>query len=340
MPKLDTRNQKRKEFVEAIVLRKEPVALAARIYNIPLRTAFNWLARYRGGGWQALNEKSRQGRPKKISGEDMRWLYDAITQGNPLNYQFEFCLWSLPVIRSFLKRERQVTLSKSSISRLLNHLGLSPQRPIHKSYKQNPEQVKSYLEEQFPTAVSEAKRHKAQLYFVDEAAVRSDSHRGTTWGKRGETPVVKDSGGGRFGFKLISAVSPRGEMRFQFIKKRMNSDLFIQFLQKLRNDADRPILVVADNARYHHSKKIQAFLSDHQGSIMMVFLPAYSPEMNPDEQVWNHAKLQLGKLAIKSESEMKKHLLSIMRSIQKRKTLIKSFFRMPDTKYINQAFGS
>jgi len=42
----------------------------------------------------------------------MRWLYDGITQGNPLDYQFHFCLLSLTVIRT-----------------LLNHLGLSPQQP-------------------------------------------------------------------------------------------------------------------------------------------------------------------------------------------------------------------
>jgi len=338
MSKSESRNQKRKEFVEAIVVRNEPVVLSRSHFQSPSNNTFNWLALYRSGGWHALNEKSKQGPPKKVSGEDMRWLYDGITQGNPLNYKFEFCLWSLSVIRGLLKQERQVTLSKSSISRLLNHLGLSPQRPIYKSYKQNPQKVMAYLEEGFPNAIAQAKHCKAQLYFVDEAAVRSDSHRGSTWGKRGETPVVKDSGG-RFGFKLISAVSPRGEMRFQFIKERMNSELFIRFLVKLRGDAARSILVIADNARYHHSKKVQAFLIENEGSIMMAFLPAYSPELNPDEQVWNHAKLQLGKRAIKNESEIKKCLLSVMHSIQKRKALVKSFFNMPDTKYITLALG-
>ena len=65
------------------------------------------------------------------------------------------------------------------LSRLLNHQGLSSQRPVYKSYKQNPGKVKAYLEEQYPSAIEQAKRYKAQLYFVDEAAVRSDSHRGT-----------------------------------------------------------------------------------------------------------------------------------------------------------------
>ncbi len=67
-------------------------------------------------------------------------------------------------------------------------------------------------------------------------------------------------------------------MRFHFIKKRMDSESLIEFLQKLRTDASRPILVIADNARYHYSKEVQAFLKENEGSIMVAFLPAYSPE--------------------------------------------------------------
>ena len=57
MNRAEKRNQKRKEVVEAVVLRKEPVNLVARIHNIPLRTVFDWLACYRQGGWHALIEK-------------------------------------------------------------------------------------------------------------------------------------------------------------------------------------------------------------------------------------------------------------------------------------------
>jgi len=106
----------------------------------------------------------------------------------------------------------------------------------------------------------EAKRHKARIYFIDEASFRSDSHRGTTWGKRAKTPVVKDSGG-CFNFKLVSAVSAKGDMYFDVIEERMNSDKFIEYLKKLRKDAGHPIFVIADNAKYHHSKKVQEFLN-------------------------------------------------------------------------------
>ncbi|MFZ4504412.1 MAG: transposase, partial [Methylovulum sp.] len=108
------------------------------------------------------------------------------------------------------------------------------------------------------------------LEFVDEAAFRSDAHRGTTWGKAGDS-------GGRFGFKLASAVSPRGDLHFDMVDGVTDTEKFIGFLQKLRHDADSPIFVIADNARYHHSNKARAFLDTQPGQIMMAFLPPYPP---------------------------------------------------------------
>jgi transposase len=65
-----------------------------------------------------------------------------------------------------------------------------------------------------------------------------------------------------------------------------------------------------------------------KGEITMVFLPAYSAELNSDEQVWNHAKARLAKLSVASKEVMKKSFTSILRSIQKLSSLIKSFFQM------------
>jgi hypothetical protein len=95
-----------------------------------------------------------------------------------------------------------------------------------------PRQHKAYLDKTYPEAVAKAKAkaHRARIYFLDEAAFRSDAHRGSTWGKRGETPVIKNSGG-RFGFRLISAVSARGDMRFDVIDGSMDAEKFIGFLR-------------------------------------------------------------------------------------------------------------
>ena len=330
MTRSEQREQKRIEVVKAIVSRGEEVATVVRIFDVPRRTVFEWLARYRRGGWHALKEGRRTGRPRKVTGEIMAWIYEKITLGDPRQLQLPFCLWTLDIVRKVLKEHWGIQLSKSSVSRLLGHMGLSAQRPVYRSYKRDTKAIERYLGEVWPKVKGRVRRRKMKVFFVDEAAVRSDSHRGTTWAPVGRTPVAEDSGD-RFTLKMISAVEPRGNLRFSFIEGQMNSSEFIAFLGKLRKDAGCPIVVVVDNASYHKSKQVREWERKHD--VEMVTLPPYCPELNPDEQVWNHAKRRLGKLFVKTRDEMKKALMGIMRSIQRRKALVKSFFQLEDTKY-------
>lgn len=329
--KSEVKYQKRRQAVEAVQA-GESVVLVARLFQVPQKTLFNWLARYRQGGWHALRDKLRSGRPSKLTAEIIQWLYNAITLGDPRQYQMPFCLWTLAIIRTMLKKHHGIELSKSAVCRLMQQLGLSAQRPVYRSYKQDPKALRDYLTQGFPELSRLAKRLGATIYFIDEAAVRSDHHRGTTWAPIGQTPVVQDSGD-RFGIKLISAVTARGDMRFGCIEGRMNSDKYIAFLGKLLADNKHPIVVIADNATYHTSQKVQRYALESRGQITLGNLPKYAPELNPDEQVWNHAKSRLGKLFIDSEQSMRLHVLNIMRSIQKNTALIRSFFKLENTSY-------
>jgi transposase len=262
----------------------------------------------------------------------MQWLYDSITLGDPRQHQFEFCLWTLGIIRTMLKREHGIELSKSGVSRLLGHLGLSPQVPKYKSYRQDPRKMRQYLQETFPEVVREARRTGAVICFVDEAAVRADDHRGTTWGLVADTPEVEDSGD-RFGLRLISAVSPRGDLRFAAFEGQMTSQRFVSFLKKLRADTGKPIIVIADNARYHKEGAAKRFQEPTPEGIHVVHLPTYSPELNPDEQVWNHLKRRLGKLFLESKEQMRRQVKNILLSIQRSVDLVLSFFQLKDTQY-------
>lgn len=334
-PKEEARYQKRKTAVEAVRKGEKPTVVA-RVLQVPLRTIFFWIALYRHGGYDALREGKREGRPRKVNAELMQWLYNAITLGDPRQYQFKFCLWTLGIVRTLLKQHHGIEMSKSGISRLLRHLGLSPQIPKYKSYRRDPQALRRYLEQTFPEVVREARRTGAVIYFVDEAAVRADDHRGTTWGVVGDTPVVEDSGD-RFGVRLISAVSPRGDMKFACFVGRMNSERFVEFLKKLRQDTGKPIIVIADNAKYHKEGWAKSYLQPNEEGIRLEHLPSYSPELNPDEQVWNHLKRRLGKLFVESKEQMKQEVKNILLSIQHSVDLVLSFFQLKDTKYAADA---
>ena len=68
MIKIEMRNQKRRDGVGAVVNRQDPIHGVARIFSVPQRTIFDWLAWFRAEGWDGLNEKQRSGRPRKLTG--------------------------------------------------------------------------------------------------------------------------------------------------------------------------------------------------------------------------------------------------------------------------------
>ena len=333
--KAQLRYEKRRMAIEALS-QGETASDVARVMKIPRRTLFSWVSRYRHGGEHALQDGAKSGRPRKAEVKVLQWLYNAITLGDPRQYQLPYCLWTLAIVRRLLKKEHGVEMSKSGVSRMLKHLGLSPQRPIYRSYKRDPEKMKQYLDETFPGLRAKARRLGAAIYFVDEASVRSDAHRGTTWGKIGETPAVQDSGD-RFSLRLISAVSPRGDMKFSSFTGKMDGVRFVNFLKKLHADVGRPLIVIADNASYHKGGVVQRYVKMTRGQVTIANLPQYSPELNPDEQVWNHAKARLAKLFVATKDEFKAALFSILLSIQRSTDLILSFFQLPDTQYAANA---
>lgn len=60
---------------------------------------------------------------------------------------------------------------------------------------------------------------------------------------------------------------------------------FLQQLLRHRRRGRRLVLVV-DNARWHHAALLQPWLRAHQSELRLDFLPAYSPQLNPVERVW------------------------------------------------------
>lgn len=294
---------------------------------------YTWLALYRAGGWGALRARALKGRPMKIQPQQMRWLYQTITGKSPLQFRFEFALWTREMIRMLLAEEFQLKLSLSSVGRLLKQLGLSCQRPLFRALEQDPERVRQWLEKEYPLIRRQAQRQGAEIYFGDEAGVRSDCHGGRTWGAKGKTPVVVSTGQ-RNSVNMISAVSARGHLRFMLTKGRVNGPVFVEFLKRLMHNAQRPIFLILDGGSFHRSGPVRDYVRSLEGKLQLFFLPPYSPELNPDEQVWNYVKHHgVAKAALHGRDELKKFVMARLRSLQKLPWTIRMFFLTPDTQY-------
>jgi len=151
---------------------------------------YNWLAMYRAGGWGALDAHKRGGRPRKLKGRMIAWVYRVVVGTDPRQYKFPFALWTRNAIAALIDQRYGIRLSANSVGRLLAQLGITPQKPLWRAYQQDPERVRQWIEEEYPSIVKEAKRLGAEIWFADESGLRSDYHAGTTWGRKGQTPVV------------------------------------------------------------------------------------------------------------------------------------------------------
>ena len=104
--------------------------------------------------------------------------------------------------------------------------------------------MQRWLKTEYPKIKKMAQMQGANIYFGDAAHMRSDHHAGRTWGKKGETPVVKTTGA-RHGISLISAITSKGHMRFMIKSSGgVNADVFIEFLKRLLIGAKRSIFLI------------------------------------------------------------------------------------------------
>lgn len=294
---------------------------------------YEWLAAYREGGIEALRTRPIPGRPRKLNGKQLKRIYDLVTRKNPLQLQFEFALWTRGMVRELIRREFGVKVSNASVGRLLRKLGLTPQRPVRRAYQQDQEAVERWKTEEYPKIQKLAKKEGATIYFADEATVRSDYHSGTTWAPKGKTPVVEATGA-RFKINLISAVSAKGLMRFMTVEGRLTSPLFITFLKRLIHNAEKPIFVIIDRHPVHRSAAVRDYVESTEGKLRLFFLPSYSPDLNPDELVWNHLKRhKVGKSDFRGPNQMKAVVMRYLRSLQRMPAIIRGFFKAPTVRY-------
>ena len=116
--------------------------------------------------------------------------------------------------------------------------------------------------------------------------------------------------------------------------RRIGAAEFGEFLKRLMQGAKRPIFLVVDCHSIHRSQQVRHLLQRLKGRLRLFYLPPYSPELNPDELVWNDLKNQaVGRMVLRGPAELKYAVVSHLRFLQRTPELIRSFFQTATTAY-------
>lgn len=313
---------------------QDAIATAVGVHK---RTVAEWIKVARDKGVKVAIEGGRRGRrhgdSRSLTPEQEVMIQHLIVDKMPDQLKLAFALWTRDAVRELIRLKCGFEMPIRTVGEYLSRWGYTPQRPLKRAYQQNPERVDRWLREEYPEIAQRAKQEGAEIQWGDETGLRSDNHAGRSYSPAGQTPVRMVSGS-RFSTNMISTVTNRGKLRFMLYRDTLTAKVLLTFLKRLVKETDRKVFLILDNLRVHHAKLVRAWLDEHTHEIEVFYLPAYAPELNPDEYLNGDLKQQVrtGRAA-RSQDELESRLRSVLKRLQLRPERIRSYFRHPKIAY-------
>ena len=110
--------------------------------------------------------------------------------------------------------------------------------------------------------------------------------------------------------------------------------VFLRFLRRLIRLVRRPVLLIVDRHPVHRAKRVTQWLKDRADQIRLVFLPGYSPDLNPDEFLNHDVKANaVGRQRPVDQAELFAHVRSYLRITQHHPVAVRRFFNAPSVQY-------
>ena len=331
----EVQEEKRKQAIR-LHQSGNPYKEIADLVEVHFETIGKWVRAWRASGMKAVQSKIRgkkKGEARKLSAEQAATIQRLIIDKTPDQLKMVYALWTRKEVMELIEDKTGVKLAIRTVGNYLSAWGFTPQKPLKNAYEQSPKKVQKWLDEEYPLIKEKAKKEDSEIYWGDETGMRSDCQHGRGYAPKGKTPVIKLSAK-RTSTNMISAITNQGKVRFQIYDGRMNANQLIKFLKRLIKDTKRKVILILDNLRVHHAKLVKGWLAMHSDEIEIFYLPAYSPELNPDEYL--NCDLKAGvhsKRPARSKKELKAKVLSHMRMLQKQSERVMKYFRHPKISY-------
>ena len=308
----------------------------SRMVGVHQSTVRRWWVLYSAKGVNALHRRKRTGRPPKLKNRHWQWMLNTVVTKTPQQLRFEFALWTANMVRMALQEKFGLQVSRWTVQRAMKKLNLTPQKPKKRALKHDREKVRKWQFETFPALVKRAVQEGKTIVFADESGLAAQCVYGRTWGRKGETPIVKTANS-KYRVSMLAAISPDGRLHWKLHEGSVSALTFIEFLEQVKQATAGTVIVVVDNASVHTAKLVREWSKAQEGQIELEYQPTYSPEVNPVEILWAWVKSRVSRMLSKTKAEMRKNLKAALERLSEDSELVKKFFSEQDCKYIEQA---
>ena len=199
--------------------------------------------------------------------------------------------WSWKVVRTFVREHFGQVLCSRSCLNYLHRLDFVLKRPKKRLLKADAAAREAFVAI-YVALLAEAQETGAKIFFVDEAHFRADGDLRAKWVLRGE-PAVVDSTSPRLGEKTTyysGICLETGEVEVMEVTENCTAETSTAFLQQVRKNHTAPLIIVWDNGPAHRGEAIRTYLKTADLHLRLEALPAYSPDFNADEAIWDWAR--------------------------------------------------
>ncbi len=307
---------------------------AAQVFGVTRQTVGKWMRVWGTGGSRALKAK-RRGRPPamRLAPHQAALVVRLIVGRCPDQLRLPFALWTREAVQQLIGERCGLALSVWTVGRYLKRWGLTPQKPRRRAFEQDPAAVRRWLRAEYPAIRRLAKQRGATIYWGDEMGLRSDHQTGTSYGRKGQTPVIPGTGQ-RFRCNVISGLTNRGQLAFMVFRETFTHRVFLRFLRRLLRHARGRVFLLIDRHPAHIAAEVARWVAKRPDRLRLFFLPGYSPELNPDEFLNNDVKANaLGRRRPRGAGELVSSVRSYLWSTQRQPAVVRSYFQAPSVQY-------
>jgi transposase len=161
--------------------------------------------------------------------------------------------------------------------------------------------------------------------FFDEFGFSFQETLATTWARIGKRPIFRRVTRDRRALSTAVALTLSGKIYKRHFTGSIKSEQIIETLEHLQRHVAGKIILIWDRARIHLSRKTRAYLDKHP-EIMVEELPAYAPELNPEEYCHGNVKQRLRNARPSDKNEIRSMLDRGFVRLRQRPDLLLSFF--------------